>query len=149
MWITDPIRGRRASLVTLVGVDELTRLSQGKYLSLTTFRKSGEAVATPVWVTRDGDKLYVTTQAESGKVKRLRNNSAVLLAPCDMRGNITGEQVAGEATILDAADSARVRQLINKRYGLLAKAITLGEKLRRSSPDNVGLEITVTPAAAG
>lgn len=144
MWITAPCLRPGASLATLVGVDELTRLSQGKYLSLTTFRKSGEAVATPVWVTRDGDRLYVTTQAQSGKVKRLRNNSAVLLAPCDMRGNITGEQVAGEATILDAAGSARVRQLINKRYGLTAKAFTLMEKLRRSSADNVGLEICVT-----
>lgn len=126
-------------------MDELTRLSQGKYLSLTTYRKSGQAVATPVWVTRDADKLFVTTQAESGKVKRLRNNPAVLLAPCDVRGNVTGPHVAGQARILDAAESARVRHLINQRYGLMARAFGLVEKLRRSSSENVGLEITVTP----
>ncbi|MFT6565014.1 MAG: PPOX class probable F420-dependent enzyme, partial [Actinomycetes bacterium] len=52
----------------------LDSLSAGKYISITTFRKSGEGVSTPLWVTRDGEALYVITGAESGKVKRMRNN---------------------------------------------------------------------------
>lgn len=127
-------------------MDELTRLSQGKYLSLTTFRKAGDAVATPVWVARDDRHLYVTTKADSGKVKRLRNNRDVLLAPCDVRGNVTGPQVPGTATLLDEAGTARVAALIKSKYGLLAKAMMLGEKVRGGGGGaSVGIEIT--PAA--
>lgn len=128
-------------------MNELARLSAGKYLSLTTFRKSGEAVATPVWVVRDGAHLYVVTDANSGKVKRLRNNSEVLLAPCDVRGNLTGEEVTGTAEILGEDDTAKVRRLINSRYGLLARGIELGQKARRiltrtPAGSSVGLRIT-------
>lgn len=128
-------------------VDEIVRLAEGKYLSLTTFRKSGEAVATPVWVARDGDHLYVTTRADSWKVKRLRNNPAVLLAPCDMRGGLTGEQVGGVGEVLDSEASAHARQLIQNRYGLTARALfaweSINAKLRRSrAPENVGIRLT-------
>lgn len=133
-------------------MDELTRLSTGKYLSLTTFKKSGDAVATPVWVAREGDHLYVTTRADSWKVKRLRNNPEVLLAPCDMRGNLTGAQVPGRGEVLDAPGSAHVRELINKRYGLTAKVLYLWENLNarlgRATPDSVGLKLTPQPVAA-
>ncbi len=122
-------------------MDELTRLSTGKYLSLTTFRKSGDPVATPVWVVRDGDRLCVTTQIDSGKVKRLRNNPKVLLAPCDMRGKLTGEQVPGTAELLDPEESRRVDALVKKRYGIIGRAIGLASALRRSS-GSIGLAIT-------
>lgn len=127
-------------------MDELTRLSTGKYLSLTTFRKSSEGVATPVWVAREGDHLYVTTRADSWKVKRLRNNPEVLLAPCDMRGNLTGAQVAGRGEVLDASASVHARDLINKRYGLTAKVLFLWESLNarlgRATSESVGLRLT-------
>ncbi len=123
-------------------MDELTRLSEGKYLSLTTFRKSGDPVATPVWVVRDGDHLYVTTEAQSGKAKRLRNSDTVLLAPCDMRGKITGAQVPGTAVLLDETESARVHGLVVKRYGLMGRLIGLTNKLRKGSSESVGIEIT-------
>ena len=84
-------------------VEELAR---GKYLSLTTFRRDDTAVATPVWLVRDGDALRVITQADSGKAKQLRNDSRVLVAPCDARGNLKGEQVEATATLEDAAETA-------------------------------------------
>lgn len=129
-------------------MDEVERLSQSKYLSLTTFRKSGEAVATPVWVVRDGDHLYVTTKSDSGKVKRLRNNAHVLLAPCDMRGNLTGDQVPGSARLLDEAGTRKVGELVGGRYGLLYRAMGLTEKLRRGGAPSIGIEITPDPPAA-
>src|SRR5258708_13420224 len=61
-----------------------------KYISLTTVRKSGEKVATPVWFGEDGDKLYVMTIGTMGKVKRIRNNPLVEVAPCTIRGKLTG-----------------------------------------------------------
>ena len=98
-------------------MSEVERLSAGKYLSLGTFRKSGEKVATPVWVTRDGDDLYVITGASSGKVKRIRNNAEVELAPCDMRGRISGAEVSGTAEILDAAGTKRRKILPRNDMG--------------------------------
>lgn len=98
-------------------------------------------MATPVWVVRKGDHLYVTTQADSGKVKRLRNNSDVLLAPCDVRGNLTGAQVPGEAVVLDEKESAQVESWIKSRYGIVGRLMILASALRRR-PTSVGLKIT-------
>lgn len=125
---------------------DVDRLSSGKYLSLTTFRRTGVAVATPVWVTRDGDHLYVITGADSGKVQRLRHTSRVLLAPCDARGKLTGEQVQGSAHLLDDDGTAMVRRLVTAKYGLLAAAMTLYSRLTRGRGgprDQVGVEIGV------
>lgn len=131
-----------------MATDELARLSRGNYLSLTTFRKSGEAVATPVWVARDGDRLLVTTAADSWKVKRIRNNPRVLLAPCDVRGNLKGPQVGGTATVQDAAASATTRSKVISRYGLVGRALALMEKLRGGG-ETVGLAITPDNEASG
>jgi len=122
---------------------ELDALSQSKYLSITTVRKSGEKVATPVWVTSDGDALFVITGATSGKVKRIRNNPNVELAPCDARGRISGRSVSGVVELLDAQGTEHVRKLVAKRYGLMYKAMQLVERVRRNAGDSVGLRITL------
>ncbi|WP_306471851.1 PPOX class F420-dependent oxidoreductase [Streptomyces sp. st140] len=62
------------------------RLAASKYVLLTTFRRDGRAVPTPVWVMRDGDCLAVWSAVEAGKVKRIRNSGRVTVAPCDWRG---------------------------------------------------------------
>ena len=64
-------------------------------MSLISFRKNGTAVPTPVWFSEKDDKLYVMTRSDSGKYKRIRNNPQVRIAPCTMRGKITGPEVAG------------------------------------------------------
>jgi PPOX class probable F420-dependent enzyme len=129
-----------------VTTHDLDRLSAGKYLSLTTFRRDGSAVATPVWVTRDGDHLYVITSATSGKVKRLRNNASVQLAPCDVRGRESGPQAAGTARLLDDAGTRRVSAMVDQKYGLLARVLGFRDRLRarRGHDDRVGLELTLT-----
>src|SRR3954464_1267787 len=68
-------------------------LGEGKYLLLTTFRKDGRAVPTPVWVVRDGERLVAWSAMDSGKVKRIRRDGAVEVGPCDVRGRPTGESV--------------------------------------------------------
>ena len=73
-----------------------------KYISLTTFRKSGVPVYTPVWFGESNGKLYVKTRNDSGKYKRIRNNSAVKVAPCSARGKVTGPEFSGLARILSA-----------------------------------------------
>jgi len=100
---------------------DVERLARARYLSLTTFRRDGTPVATPVWVARQGDELLVYTARSSGKVKRLRNNDRVLLAPCDMRGRVRGDVVEGTARLQDDAESAI--SLMRRKYGLQARLL--------------------------
>ncbi|WP_371554524.1 PPOX class F420-dependent oxidoreductase [Streptomyces longwoodensis] len=124
----------------------LDRLGAGKYLLLTSYRKNGTAVATPVWVVRDGDALGVWTTADSWKVKRIRARPDVLVGPCDLRGHPTGDQLPATAEIVDAATVGRYRQLIARKYGLTGRLTLLGSRLRRGLDGTVG--IRVTPGAA-
>ncbi|MER5576660.1 PPOX class F420-dependent oxidoreductase [Streptomyces massasporeus] len=121
----------------------LDALGAGKYLLVTSYRKNGTPVATPVWVVRDGDALGVWTPADSWKVKRIRNRADVLVGPCDLRGNPTGNQVPATAEICDAATTARYRQLIGRKYGLTGRLTLLGSRLRRGVDGTVGIRITL------
>jgi len=95
-----------------------------KYLNLETFKKSGEGVKTPVWFAADPSasldsndaKLYVYTIGVSGKVKRIRNNPRVKIAPCDMRGRVLGEWVEARVAIVTGEEAARGMRLLNKKY---------------------------------
>lgn len=87
-----------------------------KYISLTTFRKSGAGVATPVWFGEQDSKLYVMTRSDSGKYKRLRNNPVVRIAPCNIRGKVTGSQFPAQARVLPAADWPRAQATIRRKY---------------------------------
>ena len=107
-----------------------------KYISLTTFRKSGAAVATPVWFGEDDGRLYVMSRSDSGKCKRLRNNPAVRVAPCTIRGRVTGPEFRGQARILPTEDFPRARQAVRRKYWL-ARVPFLWSK------ENVYLEIVV------
>lgn len=89
------------------------------YLSLETLRKSGAAIATPVWfATADDGTMVVYSLADAGKVKRVRNNGRVRVAPCDLRGNLEGEWIEAEARIADEAGAARGQALLDRKYFL-------------------------------
>lgn len=87
-----------------------------KYISLTTFRKNGVGVPTPVWFGEEDGKLYVMTISSMGKVKRIRNNAQVKVAPCTIRGKVTGPEFAANARILPSEDNKRARKTINRKY---------------------------------
>lgn len=119
------------------------QVGTAKYVQLTTFRKDGTPVATPLWAGLDGDKLLMWTVTDSWKVKRLRRNPAVLVQACDARGKETyGEVVKGTAEILDAAGTAHTRRVIEKKYGILGWIAVKGSQLRRGKGGTVGLAIT-------
>jgi hypothetical protein len=124
--------------------EPLDQLAAAKYLLLTTFRKNGTAVPTPIWFARDGAELVVWTPTDSGKVKRIRRDGAVTVAACDVRGKQSGEASPATARLLDAAGTERARSLIVKRYGLLAWLTVQGSKLRRGRDGTVGIAITLT-----
>ncbi|MFE9441904.1 PPOX class F420-dependent oxidoreductase [Streptomyces sp. NPDC006602] len=121
----------------------LERLGAGKYLLLTSYRKNGTPVATPVWVVRDGDTLGAWTAADSGKVKRIRARGDVLVGPCDLRGNPTGEQVPATGEITDAQTTARYRRLIARKYGIVGRLSLFGSRLRRGLDGTVGIRVTL------
>jgi PPOX class probable F420-dependent enzyme len=102
---------------------EVDRLSKGSYVLVTTFRRDGTPVPTPVWVGRDGDDVLVWTRSDAGKVKRIRNNPTVELAPCDARGRARGPSVTGTARILDADGSAQGRRLLKRKYGITGRLV--------------------------
>ncbi|MEU3248019.1 MULTISPECIES: PPOX class F420-dependent oxidoreductase [unclassified Streptomyces] len=123
----------------------LDTLASGKFLLITSYRKNGTGVPTPVWVVRDGDALGAWTVADSWKVKRIRNRSDVLVGPCDVRGNPTGEQVPATAEIVDPTTTARYRGMIARKYGILGRLTLFGSRLRRGPEGTVGLRITPAP----
>lgn len=89
-----------------------------RYISLATFRKTGVAVYTPIWFAEDNNKLYFMTSSKLGKYKRIRNNPQVKIAPCTIRGKITGSEFPATVRILPSEESTRVRRLINAKYWL-------------------------------
>lgn len=117
-------------------------IANGKYVLLTTFKKDGTAVPTPLWGALDGRRLLVWTVADSWKVKRIRRNPTVTIAPCDMRGNPQGDALDATAEILNASDSERARAAIASKYGIIGWLAVKGSVLRRGRSGSVGLSIT-------
>ena len=109
-----------------------------RYLSLATFRKTGVAVYTPIWFAEDKGKLYLMTSTKTGKYKRIRNNPQVKIAPCTMRGKITGPEFSATARIMKPEEFAFARQAINAKYWL-ARVPLLWR--------NTDTYIEITPAA--
>jgi uncharacterized protein len=124
-------------------VSALEGLAAEKYVLLTTFRRDGRAVPTPVWVVRDSDALVVWTPADSGKVKRIRRSGRVTVAPCDLRGKPHGASVPGRARLTDAATSSHARDLLKKKYGLIGRLSVLGSRIRRGTEGTVGIRIVL------
>ncbi|MFJ7328283.1 PPOX class F420-dependent oxidoreductase [Streptomyces cyaneofuscatus] len=96
----------------------LQDFARSEYVSLTTYRKDGTPVATPVWAAAEGEVLYVWTRSDSWKVKRLRNNTDVVVTVCDVRGRI-GEgapKAEGTARLLGTDETRAVRKLLARKY---------------------------------
>ncbi|GIV71153.1 PPOX class F420-dependent oxidoreductase [Caldilinea sp.] len=113
------------------------------YIALETFRKSGEGVVTPVWVAAENGKLYVWTLADSGKVKRIRNNGRVRIAVSDARGNPKSAWVEARARVLDdPAEDRKQRERLAKKYGWQFQLFNLMGRFSRNRANHVVLEIT-------
>jgi PPOX class probable F420-dependent enzyme len=124
---------------------DLIRLAGEQFVLLTTFKRDGTAVPTPVWVVADGDRLAVTTIAATGKVKRIRNNGRALLAPCTRSGRRRGPDVEVHAEVATGAEGQRVAALVQSKYGLLGRIIELVSGLRRQpAAQRVAVLLTTT-----
>jgi PPOX class probable F420-dependent enzyme len=95
----------------------MTPLPSSTYVSLTTFRRTGVPVSTPVWAAPDGDSIVVWTRTDSGKVKRLRHTTRVTCAPCDFRGRTQGPAVDGVAEFIARAEWPGALAALRRAYG--------------------------------
>jgi uncharacterized protein len=111
--------------------------SKMKYISLETYRKSGVAVATPVWLVEDGGLIYVRTDPKSGKAKRIRRNAKVRIAPSDARGKALGPYVDGEARFVEGVDAQKMMTSIKKKYGAMGALVDFFNGLRGRRPTAV------------
>lgn len=112
------------------------QFSGAKYISLETFRKNGAGVKTTVWLVEDDGVLYIRTDPQSGKAKRIRLNPHVRLAKSDMGGKVEGEWVEGQAKQVDEKESERVRELFRKKYGLQIRLLGAVSRLSRARRDD-------------
>lgn len=105
---------------------------RASYVSFTSFRKDATPVSTPVWIAPDGEDLYFFSDTGAFKVKRIRNNPAVTLQPCDVRGRIKegAAVVSGVAEVLDHSESARVRRIVNRKYRVMGTIGGVFSRLR-------------------
>jgi uncharacterized protein len=126
-------------------VDEIGR---SRYVSLTTYRRDGTAVATPVWHVVDGGELFVVTEAAAGKVKRIRNNSQVVVTVCNFRGKVAPDapSARGRARLLGDADTLTARRLLAGRYLMSRMGNWFASILRLKRPPLVGIAVTFATA---
>jgi PPOX class probable F420-dependent enzyme len=124
-------------------------LDRERYGSLETFRKTGRAVATPVWFARSDGRFYVFTEGTAGKVKRLRNDPRVRLAPCNVRGRVHGPAFAGRAAIVDdPAVVERAYAALRAKYGWQMRLVDLASRLAGRYDARAILEIELDGPAS-
>lgn len=108
--------------------DAIGQFAKAKYLNLETFRKNGVGVRTPVWFAQgtstgvgapDEFVLYIYSEADAGKVKRIRNNPKIRVAPCSIRGEVRGAWVDGRARICTVEEARHGQHLLRRKYGWL------------------------------
>ncbi|MER5883045.1 PPOX class F420-dependent oxidoreductase [Streptomyces sp. NPDC001941] len=120
-------------------------LRRGRYVSLTTFRKDGTPVATPVWYATEGDELLVWTRTDSWKVKRLRRDTRVVVSPCNVKGDVPQGAVRAEGTarLLDDAELKAVRKLLSRKYTWQYWVVDLPAMLARGGKrPHTGISVT-------
>jgi PPOX class probable F420-dependent enzyme len=128
-----------------IGTDSTT-LAKEPFINVTTFKRNGTAVATPVWCVGKNGSLLVFSEADSGKVKRIRHDPHVSVAPCNFRGKPHGPAVEADAAVV--ADTAEVEALLTRKYGWTWRGYNLLMAVvrwlrRQARPDSVAVKITL------
>ena len=123
--------------------DKLSQFTGKKHISIESYRKTGDPVRTPVWFVEENGELFVRTDFDTGKIKRIRNNPRVRVASCNMRGTVKGDWVEGEARIIEPESSEHVFSLLKEKYGMMYRMIRFTERFSRGKAKPVGLAIRI------
>jgi PPOX class probable F420-dependent enzyme len=139
-----------AGTMSATAVRSATTTFPGKYLSITSFRRDGTGKATPVWFVQEGGRLLVETDADSYKVRRIRRNPRVTVAPCGPTGRLRGKPVTARAELLPNAEVGRVERLLARKYRIdliFIKPIrSLQAALHPGRPRGKPVVVAITPA---
>lgn len=145
---SDARTGRRYGVCMSVPDTLWREIAASPFVSLGTYRKNGALVTTPVWIARDGDDLVVTSERNTGKVKRLRNDERVTLRPCSRMGALSPDAITVEARarVAGAApDDQRADAALRRKYGVQYRLIlgfeALVRRLQRKPGDRVIIRI--------
>lgn len=123
-----------------------TDLESARYVSFATYRKSGEAVATPVWCAHEDGQFFIFSAGDAGKVKRLRNGRRARLAVCDVRGRVRGDWHPATAEILtDPDEAARALAALRRKYRWQMRLADLGAKLTGRFDERAYIRARLTP----
>jgi uncharacterized protein len=137
-----------------VGPDQLGLDARfpGKYLSVTSFKRDGSGVATPVWFVIENGRLLIHTDPQSFKAKRIRQNPAVMIAPCSGSGRLRGEPVPAKAEFLPQSEMDHVGHLLERKYRidriLILPLYRAVQRLRGAPAGTTNVAIAITPTAA-
>lgn len=101
-----------------------------RYINLTTFRRNGAAVVTPVWFAVEGGKVYVGTPADSGKVKRIGRTPRVRIEPCSATGRPLGPSLDAVARVLPSGEAAAANRALDFKYGWRRRMFAVLHRLR-------------------
>lgn len=118
-------------------------LRGSRHINLTTFRKDGSSVSTPLWFSEVGGRLYAYTGSNTGKVKRIRNDGRALVGPCNIRGRLLGPETAGVVRLLPSGESSVAESSLNRKYGLQKRVF---EPIQRLIGRGEGVYLEISPA---
>lgn len=116
MAVRTPTSGTRLHVRETPQAPTAAARISGKYLSITSYRRDGTGVSTPVWFATEDDRLLVMTAVGSGKVKRIRRNPFVTVAACSARGRLRGTPIPARAELLPSTEVERVKRLMGRKY---------------------------------
>jgi PPOX class probable F420-dependent enzyme len=129
--------------IEIMVTNALAQFQKKNYLSIESYRKSGEPVRTPVWFVEDGGSLFVRTGPNSGKVKRLKRNPNLKVVPCSMGGAPQGTWAPATFEIVsDEQQAGKINSLFNKKYGLQKAILELFEGANRNESVTLKLQLT-------
>lgn len=121
--------------------NNMSQFLNQKYINLETYRKNGQAVQTTVWFVIDAGTIYIRTDMNSGKVKRIKNNPNVRVTPSSARGQPKGKWVEGKIKMASSLESEHANQLLEQKYGLQGKLIRMFNKIRSTRPIVLSIQI--------
>lgn len=111
---------------------ETSEFQTGKYINVETYRRSGDAVRTPVWFVESGGIYFIVTRGDSGKVKRLKHNQKIKVAPCRMDGEVIGDWFDAEGSFVESEEVMNViKGLFDQKYGAISRITNMFSKMQR------------------
>ena len=119
-------------------------MTESSYISLSTKKRDGSWVNTPVWFAQESNILYLFSEGKAGKIKRLKNFSEVKICTCTVTGKITGEWQNGQATILEGpADEDIAYKALLKRFGWQMRIADYGAILARKKHKRAFIKVVL------